>query len=91
MKRPIKRSAFTLVELLTVMAIITVLISILTPALSSARNRAKRTAVKAQINAMEVGLEAFNGDQGEYAPSNAVMYANDINNTLGIWIYFYSQ
>ncbi|MFH1418336.1 MAG: type II secretion system protein [Planctomycetota bacterium] len=84
MKQPTKRSAFTLVELLTVMAIIAVLISILTPALSSARNRAKTTAVKAQINAMSVGLEAFHGDQGEYAPSNPVMYAKDIDNTLSI-------
>lgn len=71
------RKAFTLVELLTVMAIIVVLIGILTPALSAARNRATRTAVKAQINSISVGLEAFRNDQGEYVPSNAVLYAKD--------------
>lgn len=75
-----RRSAFTLIELLTVMAIIVLLIGILTPALSGARNRAKKTAVRAQINAMEVGLEAFNSDEDEFPPSNAVLYANDTTN-----------
>ncbi|MCB9855127.1 MAG: type II secretion system protein [Phycisphaerales bacterium] len=68
------RKAFTLIELLTVMAIIVILIGILTPALSAARNRATTTAIRAQINAMSVGLEAFRNDQGEYVPSNAALY-----------------
>ncbi len=75
-----RRRAFTLVELLTVMAIISILIAILTPALSTARNMARATAVRAQISAMEVGLEAFRGaegDTGEYVPSNAAYYATD--------------
>lgn len=75
-----RRTAFTLVELLTVMAIIVILIGILTPALSEARNRAIKTAVRAQINAMSVGLESFRNDQGEYIPSNAVQFANDTMN-----------
>ncbi|MBN2561184.1 MAG: prepilin-type N-terminal cleavage/methylation domain-containing protein [Phycisphaerae bacterium] len=72
-----RRPAFTLIELLTVMAIITLLIGILTPALSNARNRATTTAIRAQINAMEVGLEAFQNDEGMYVPSNAHFYASD--------------
>ena len=77
MKRSSNRSAFTLIELLTVMAIITLLIGILTPALGAARDKAKTTAVRAQLNAMEVGLESFNGDESKYPPSNANQYAGN--------------
>lgn len=75
-----RRTAFTLIEMLTVMAIITLLIGILTPALGAARDRARTTAVRAQINAMEVGLESFAGENGEYPASNANLMATDINN-----------
>ncbi|GMU35480.1 MAG: prepilin-type N-terminal cleavage/methylation domain-containing protein [Planctomycetia bacterium] len=74
------RKAFTLIELLTVMAIITLLIGILTPALGAARDRARATAVRAQLNAMEVGLEAFTSDEDGFPPSNANLMASDINN-----------
>jgi len=77
MYRRTKRMAFTLIELLTVMAIITLLIGILTPSLTTARDQAKKTAVRAQLNAMEVGLEAFRGDEGEYVPSNPVFFTTD--------------
>jgi len=72
-----RRAAFTLIELLTVMAIITLLIGILTPSLSAARNRATKTAILAQINAMSTGLEAFKNDEDEYPASNAVLMADD--------------
>lgn len=78
------RTAFTLIELLTVMAIIVILIGILTPSLTGARNRSIQTAIKAQINAMSVGLESFHGDEGKYPASNPVLWATDVNNTLGI-------
>nr|WP_281722565.1 hypothetical protein [Nitrosomonas nitrosa] len=79
----VRRTAFPLIELLTVMAIITLPIGILTSALGAARDRAKQTGVKAQINAMSVGLEAFNADQSIYPPSNAGQYTTDPYNTAG--------
>lgn len=78
MNRRNQRTAFTLIELLTVMAIITLLIGLLTPALSGARDRSKTVAVQSQINAMGVGLESFHGDQGMYPPSRAEMYTSDL-------------
>ena len=84
MNRSRKRTGFTLIELLTVMAIITLLIGILTPALSTARDQARKTAVRAQINAMEVGLDSFHQDEGKYVPSNAVLYSSDLTNAGNI-------
>ncbi len=88
MNKPKQQSAFTLIELLTVMAIIALLIGILTPSLTGARDKARSTAVQAQINAMGVGLESFHGDHGMYPPSNAAMYASNLsapNTEMGYW------
>lgn len=52
--RPHARKAFTLIELLAVIAIIGVLVSILLPTLSSARDSARRTACMA--NLAQIGL-----------------------------------
>jgi prepilin-type N-terminal cleavage/methylation domain-containing protein len=59
-----KRHAFTLVELLVVVAIMALLIGIAIPSLTGARTAAKRTAVQAQIRAIDNGLELFRTEQG---------------------------
>ncbi len=65
------RSAFTLVELLTVVAIIALLIGILLPALHSARDRAKGVTTTALLKAIGDGLEMFRGDnESEFRASN---------------------
>lgn len=64
--------AFTLVELMTVIAIIALLIGILIPALSAARTRAKNSSTSATLSAIETGLESFKSEtalMGNYPPS----------------------
>lgn len=62
-------SGFTLLELLTVVAIIALLIGILLPSLSKARHQAKRVKVQGTLKAIEVGVELFQNDFGEYPAS----------------------
>ncbi|MHC4443879.1 MAG: type II secretion system protein [Planctomycetota bacterium] len=58
-KSKTKIPGFTLVELLTVVAIIALLISILLPSLSQARTQAKNVKVAATLSAIDKGLEMF--------------------------------
>jgi len=59
---PRRAPAFSLVELLTVIFIISALIAILVPSLSAARNQAKKTVTKKAIDSIKMGLEAFKND-----------------------------
>jgi prepilin-type N-terminal cleavage/methylation domain-containing protein len=65
-----RRGGFTLVELLTVIGIISLLISILLPSLSRARAQAKKVRVQAQLDAIGKGLEMFRNDFGSYPDSS---------------------
>ncbi len=56
--------AFSLVELLTVIFIISLLIGILIPSINNARNAAKKLATSKTIDAIKVGLEMFKNDNG---------------------------
>jgi len=60
--------AFTLIELLTVVAIISLLISILTPSLSRARAQAKATACGARLHEMGLSLNVYANDHGGRLP-----------------------
>ena len=65
-----KKLAFTLVELLTVLAIITILVALLIPALAMVRKMVRETQQKAQLTTIEMGLTAFKNDYGDYPPSD---------------------
>lgn len=79
MKTRNKKKGFTIVELLTVMAIIALLLAILTPALSMVRKIAKDTAQRAQFHSVDVALEAYSGDIGEYPPSQTLPWDSASN------------
>lgn len=64
-----KKSGFTIVELLTVLAIIAMLVGLLIPSLTMVRNIAKETKQKSQFAAIEQALLAFRSDYGDYPPS----------------------
>jgi prepilin-type N-terminal cleavage/methylation domain-containing protein len=65
-----RKAGFTLVELLTVLLIIAALVGILIPALNTVRRIAKETKQKAQLTTIELSLEAFKNDNGDYPPSS---------------------
>jgi type II secretory pathway pseudopilin PulG len=65
------RKAFTLVELLTSLVIIMVLMGILLPSIATVRRMVKNAAQKVQFATMDVALEAFKQDYGDYPDSNA--------------------
>ncbi|MHC4441421.1 MAG: type II secretion system protein [Planctomycetota bacterium] len=66
---PRPRSGFTLVELLTVVAIISLLISIMLPALGKVKRQARRTEVRVLLHAIENGLVLFHNDFNYYPDS----------------------
>jgi len=66
-----RRLGFTIVELLTAVAIIAMLIALLVPSLSMVRKFAKETRQKAQFAAIGQALMAFRTDYGDYPPSGA--------------------
>ncbi len=64
-----KRKAFTIIELLTVMTIIIILIGILAPSINATRRYAKVVAQKAQFHDISKGLEMFRIDFEDYPDS----------------------
>lgn len=65
------RSAFSLIELLTVIFIISLLIAILLPSLNAARNQAKRSSTAQLMKTLDAGLRLFQQDnEREFVRTN---------------------
>ncbi|AQT68525.1 type II secretion system protein G [Anaerohalosphaera lusitana] len=80
---------FTLVEMLVTIGIIAVVIGMLVPALSMVRDTANRVKQKAQFSTLEVGLEAFKNDFGDYPPD--VLVGGDVSGTYEYTSYTGAQ
>jgi len=64
------RAGFTLVEALAAAAVIAILISLIIPALSKVRRSADMAKQRAQFHSIEIALEAFRADFGDYPASD---------------------
>jgi len=65
-----RSAAFTLVELLVVMGIITVLAALIIPAGRNIRDNAARKKAKAELKQVELAIEAYKAKYGFYPPGN---------------------
>jgi len=71
MKSKGKKTAFTIIELLTVMSIIVILIGLLLPSLNMVKRYAKVVTQKNLLRNIDSGLQAFEIDFKEYPDSGA--------------------
>jgi len=76
--------AFTIVELLTVIAVISILVGLTVPALNEAKWMAKQMSVKADIKNYELGLNTFYNDMGFY-PSSTPRLGPAPNNIVTVY------
>ncbi len=77
---PASRFAFTIVEVLVVMAIILVLAGLILATSSYVHNKGARSRAEAQIAAMSAALENYKADNGIY-PANSTLVPTEPNPT----------
>ncbi len=87
MHKSIGRKAFTLVELLIVIAIIGVLVGLLLPAVQAARESARRSSCTNNLKQLGLAMHNFEGSRKVFPPStmwNGVL--GDHTNGLSAWV-----
>lgn len=85
MKRRIPTKAFTLIEVLVVVAIIALLISILMPSLKNAREAARMSVCKSNMKQVALGMTFYSTEQKVLPATQTVLYWNNILYGNGWW------
>lgn len=83
-----RRRAFTLIELITVVAIIGVLAALIFPAAQNIRVNAARKKARAELHRLQTAIEAYKAHQGFYPPDNPIPGAQPLINTLTNPLFF---
>ena len=77
-----RKSAFTMIELLTVIAIIAILAAILFPVYARVKDSAYRSSDQSHMNAIRTALQLYRADQGAYPPQligYVTLYTSGVN------------
>ncbi|MFC2149275.1 type II secretion system protein GspG [Candidatus Auribacterota bacterium] len=77
-----REKGFTLLELLTVIAIIIILAGILIPAVGKVRQKAKSARAQADIESLCIAVKMYEADFGAYPPD--VAGSNDFKAYIGV-------
>jgi prepilin-type N-terminal cleavage/methylation domain-containing protein/prepilin-type processing-associated H-X9-DG protein len=85
-----RRSGFTLIEVLVVVAIIALLVAILIPSLSRARENARRVVCQSNLSQLQKGTIFYLADyKGVFPPHRTWVPVGTPNrNDLGEWVWF---
>lgn len=76
-----RRRAFSLLELLTVMAILSVLVAVMMPALSGGKQRGRITKCQAQIRELARAMQTYTSQNGDSFP----VVRDCVSNTCAFW------
>lgn len=76
----IKRG-FTLVELLVVIAVISIIVGVVIPRFKGMQDEANKSKVKAELTTLQTGVESYsmNHEQHEYPPTTATICQDSLN------------
>ena len=68
-RKPICEPAFTLIELVVVIAVMAIFASLLLPALSRAKQKADAAVCQSNLRQIGIGLQCYLGDFDRYPPA----------------------